>query len=69
MTNAILDSHVRREAKPRAALEPATLVQVEQGGTVIILDSLQPWATSRRPGQTDLILVTDVHDDHMDSAD
>jgi len=43
-------------------------VQVEQGGRVIIVDPVTMMADLSRAKPADLILVTDIHGDHLDAA-
>jgi len=43
-------------------------VQLEQGGKVIIIDPVGMMADLSKAKQADLILVTDIHGDHLDPA-
>jgi L-ascorbate metabolism protein UlaG (beta-lactamase superfamily) len=43
-------------------------VQLEQGGKVILVDPVGMMADLSKAKQADLILVTDIHGDHLDTA-
>jgi len=43
-------------------------VQVEQGNKVVIVDPVSGMADLSRAKRADLILVTDIHQDHLDAA-
>ncbi len=43
-------------------------VQIEQGGKVVIVDPVSGMADLSRAKPADLILVTDIHPDHLDPA-
>ena len=43
-------------------------VQLEQGGKVVLVDPVGMMADLSKAKQADLILVTDIHGDHLDPA-